>query len=128
MPESLPSCFLPESGDHATFKVAVLDALIGDVAVAIQRCLFNAGFISVRASKVVHHGVYELSMRRGPTVTAATEVQIRHRIRHALREEGLFKASKKTLLVISVQRHRIVCGFYTGENEAAEADTDRNRT
>lgn len=121
MPEPLPSCFLPEVGTPSIFKEAVLDFLIGDTPVAIERCLCQAGFICIRISKIDPHAVYEFTMRRGPAMAEDTEVQIRHRIRHAFREEGLYKTSKKTLLVVSVQRHRIVCGFYTGENESAEA-------
>lgn len=116
----LPASFLPEEGDLSIFKRVVLDTVISDVAQLIKRSLITAGFARVQVSKIIHHSVYEISMRRGNAMLEDTEVQIRGRIRRALKTERLYRNSKTNLLVVDVQRQRIVCGFHTGEQGSPE--------
>jgi len=116
--------FLPESGTRSTFKRAVLNMLIGDVQQAIQRSLLEAGFRTVRVSKVVHHDVYEISLLRGLDMVNDSDFQVQKRIRRALRRNRLYKNSRANLLVISVQRRRILCGFHAAEIEMPDVSAE----
>ena len=113
--------FLPENGSRSAFKRAVLNMLIGDVRQVIQRSLLEAGFRTVRVSKIIHHDVYEISLLRGLDMVNDSDSQVQKRIRRALRSNRLYKNSRTNLLVISVQRRRILCGFHAAEAERTNA-------
>ena len=117
MPNRVPAHFLPEDGDRAVFKRAVLNTVIGDVRQAIKCGLIKAGFTDVQVSKIIHHPVYEISLRRGSTMASDSDAQVQRRIRQALKREGLYENSKKTMLLISVYRQRIVCGFHAAGHD-----------
>ena len=105
---------LPEEGDYSVFKLAVFNAL-ANVPQAIKECMIKAGFNDVRVSKIIHHPVYEIVLRRGDAIANDTETQVRQRIRRSLKQKGLYKDAKTTSLVVCASSKRIVCAFYDSD-------------